>query len=246
MADRRRDARQRRARRRESRGRRSPCSGHCAIRGTREQQLLGDQVADAGVDQRRAARAPLHVVVLGPRGDRHRAERVAGDDRALARRERTSRAPPRGPRRSARASSRRSDGRLALPVTAQVVGDDAIAARRSAHGSRRSSTRASRSSRARARSSVRPRPAPKISACSCVPSRERTPSGPARSADRGGPRAPDRQRSGACGGAGRPPPAVPSASARGAGPDPRMSPAPASRSNSLQRRSIFSTRASEA
>ena len=46
--------------------------------------MLGDQVADAGVQQRGGAAAPLDVVVLGPGGDRHRAERMTRYDRALS------------------------------------------------------------------------------------------------------------------------------------------------------------------
>ena len=53
--------------------------------------MLGDQVADAGTEQRGGTDPPLDVVMLGPGRDRHRAERVAGENRRAVRRGRTRR-----------------------------------------------------------------------------------------------------------------------------------------------------------
>ncbi len=90
--------------------------------------MLGDQVADPGVQQRRGADAALNLVVLGPRGDRHRAERVPNDGRALTRRHRSL---EHGLEVLAEAGERvvPADGRLAVAVAAEVEGYDAEAAR---------------------------------------------------------------------------------------------------------------------
>ena len=82
-ADRRREARQRRLAAEE------PAHGDRPVERLgdareRHEKVVGDQVADAGVEQERRACPALHVVFLGPRRDRHRPERVSRHQRARA------------------------------------------------------------------------------------------------------------------------------------------------------------------
>ncbi len=144
--------------------------------GHRHQQLLGDQITDAGIDQRGGAHPPLHLVVLGPRGDRHRPEGMPDDDARAAPAPRPRPAPPRDPRRSGRSSSHRlrrarcrraHEGHRRRPASPAPTG----------RGSGRSSTGGSRSSRGRGPRGA-PSSGPNASACSTVPSASVIDSGP--------------------------------------------------------------------
>ncbi len=96
-------------------------------RRNRDQQLVCDQVPDAGVDQRHCDRSRADVVLARPGGDRHPAERVPGDGGALT-------AAHRGGEHRLEILAEARDrvvlagGAGAGAVAAQVVGNDANAA----------------------------------------------------------------------------------------------------------------------